>query len=231
MNGETIYRNRWKILVLLVIVFLAVPASFFIFSEEESDEKLFVNRSAYIVQRGTGETRINISEFSGEEARVQKKASGSYMYEEGRYMTEFTYLGIYRGDVFSKVKKEGGNPVMVLTDDFDAYDGTVNSYMTSKVVERNGSEMLQTNIYVDRDFREFVEGELYVIWGGNWENYRPFRFKEVAPNVYMDTVYDNDTSRMVHGASTSDANFAVGTFSPEEVREKDTDIRAAVFMK
>ena len=233
MNGQKIYENRWKVLGGIIAVLVLLTASIFVFrgGEEGEGEVVFTNSSAYVRQRESGETEINISEFSGEEADTQKKASGSYVYEEGRYMTEFSYMGIYRGEVFTKVKKSGGQPVMVMSEDFEPYDGTLNSYMTARIVERNGTDTIQTNIYVDRDFKEFADSELYIAWGQNFENYRPFRFKEVAPNTYMDTVYDQESARLVHGSELADANFAVGTFSREKVEEKDTDMRAAVFMK
>ena len=234
MNGQKIYNNRWKVLGGIIAVLALLTASIFLLTgdgEEGDGEVVFVNRSAYVRQRESGETEIDLSEFSGEEADTQKKTSGSYVYEEGRYMTEFSYMGIYRGDVFTKVKKSGGQPVMVMSEDFDPYDGTINSYMTARIVDRNGTDTIQTNIYVDRDFREFADSELFIAWGENFGNYRPFRFKQVAPNTYMDTVYDSGSARLVHGSTLGDANFAVGTFSKEDVQNKEVDVRAAVFMK
>lgn len=231
MDGKTIYRNRWKVLGVLIAFMISVFLLVLMMTGHDEEDEVYVNESAHVIQQGSGETSINISDFSGEEARTQKKASGSYVYEEGRFMTEFSYLGIYKGEVFSKTYSRNGETVMYMSDDFDPNDGVINSYITAKIVEENETEKVETNIYLDEDFKEFADSELYLAWGENWENYRPFEFKEVAPNMYMDTVTYNDTSRFVHGAQVSDANFAVGTFTEEEVKNKDTDIEAAVFMK
>lgn len=215
-------------MILLFSVF------FMIYSLMEFDDRYedFYNESAFVRQDETGLTTLEISDFAGEDADVEKRSSGAYFYSEDIYMTEFYYTGIYDGSIFSYSYESGGSEVARITRNIEPGNGVMNAYIIAKAVEKDDMEKLKANIYVDEDVIENFGSDLNLIWGRDWEEFRQAQFTEVAPGIYQDTVFGSHVERIVHGSPVSDANVAVGTFSQEEIQDGSIrDIDFAVMMR
>ncbi|MDY6778909.1 MAG: hypothetical protein SVU32_09665, partial [Candidatus Nanohaloarchaea archaeon] len=157
--------------------------------------------------------------------------TGYYVYEKDdeRYFTEVSFTGVYKGSTFvshhlinPEAPRDKRREAMVISPTLHPTDDVIEGYMIAEIVTRNGEDIVKTNIYVDQDYREAVNGTMNISWGESWTNFRSYTFNEVAQNVYMDQVYSNNTAGMLHGSPEA-LQVAVGDFTLKEFREDKMD--------
>ncbi|MBI5354975.1 MAG: hypothetical protein HZB68_00785 [Candidatus Aenigmarchaeota archaeon] len=212
-----------KRILAVLLAFIALAAVFLF----PSGKKTFspIEGIPYLYTDGASVLVNSSEECASYGTRCYVERSNTRYRDRGFDATLFT-SGIYKGNRTGAVYASSGKRVLEISQYIKPSDGVINGYISFSV--RDG--FIVAKAFIDDDWKKLL-GNATIVWGGRWEHSKPFEFNEVYPGVYVDTVYDNDTSRFLPNRMVSDGNFAVTDASPDEFRKGAMDGKTAIIYR
>lgn len=199
--------NTWHVLGGVVIVILLAALVYVL-----------------IPQSNQGDVGLDVEEPRTVKEQTQP-LNGGFRLEKESHLEEVYLTGVYRGTGFMHVDNRT-NPRMRITRDITPGNGIIEAYIIGYLTEQEGETVFAADVFIDEEFKNEVDDTVNVAWGNRFtDNFRAFKFTEVRDGIYRDTIIDEDISRFMEDGrnSETEANIAVGNFSPEDVRQQRMD--------
>jgi len=206
--------KKWLMGVLLIIVVIGLVLLGFYadklknpYSDEPND---------WIIDKGNGIKEIDVEEVTDGEGFLDENGQ---QYEKYGNRFLFDYDGLYNGVFFLDeiyLNEDDGKPIMRITPNLKPYDGVIEGFIVEKIVD---NETLISNIFVDEDWKKSLGYKTNIIWGKDWKNFKKFKFTQIEPGIYMDSIED-ERDRLSHNFKEAYGGIVVGDVTVDDVAER-----------
>ncbi|MBU0614664.1 MAG: hypothetical protein KJ601_01075 [Nanoarchaeota archaeon] len=163
-------------------------------------------------------TVVDVEKATGGRSYID--GSGLQQWKDENAYTAFASDGLYSGEYFNSEYEEEflGITRMRVTDRMVPEDGIIEGI----IVENFEGDQLYANIFIDSDWLSYVEGDINVAWGKDYQNFKAFNFTEVGFGIFYDKVLD-DRDRFNEDFTLSSGGVMVGNFTQEQITNFETN--------
>jgi hypothetical protein len=213
MNKKTI------VILLIAILIVSTAISYTLIA---SSQPFFSDDPTDYIDKSARTKTVNIEKATVGQGR--DVGHSTYWAVNGT-VTAFQYEGFYQGTYFKDEYRSTDNVVrMHIGPDMKPNDGIIEGV----AIERITGEKYEILIFVDEDWRQSMP-QTTIVWGRTHDLTRGFRFTEISPGIYMDTIED-DPSRFSYNHLQSESAIVIGKVTQKQVQEGNTEgITAIIF--